>query len=420
MNSFWSTSDNKPFTTAKWNNGLLKAISKVSVFRGNSYEFNSSLEPGAYGNCTGILYLREHKPTWVMFPCHLEMSGSWICQGQLRSSNPIQRQLYPSLTCKDRCILVDDTCYEYRFGPSLNNDSMDCGVGNHYLSYLSQNIGIHGINVALIVSCKDVKVQGKSIYFNLSTVDSEFKLQTGQDNRLPNAKLSQLQKAVTNFTTCGPTMQQCEDGTCRVQSFICTSDFHCAPSICACVVGNHLNYRTDNCRYQCPPGICTCAPLMLQCSAGGCVPYSHVCDHVYDCADSSDEFCIDDNLGKYRFRNKLDFRILLRKPSPWCFDFMCPYGVCLDMQFVNDLIPDCTGAEDELHSLSIKYGGLNFPCEHLYDIPCVPGHSKCFGINNLCVYDHDSFGHISHCRDGAHLQNCNYIKCTNTFKCPNS
>ena len=172
-------------------------------------------------------------------------------------------------------------------------------------------------------------------------------------------------------------MQQCEDGKCRVQSSICMLDFHCTPSICACVVGNHLNHSTDYCRHQCPPGICTCAPLMFQCSAGGCIPY-------------------------------------------WCFDFMCPYGVCLDMQFVNDLIPDCTGAEDELHSLSIKYGGLNFPCEHLYDIPCVPGHSKCFGINNLCVYDHDSFGHISHCRDGAHLQNCNYIKCTNTFKCPNS
>ena len=137
----------------------------------------------------------------VMFPCHLEMSGSWICQGQLRASNPIQRQLYPSLTCQDRCILVNDTCYEYRFVPNLNNDSMDCGVGNHYLSYLSQNIGIHGINVVLTVSCKDVKVQGKSIYFNLSTVDSEFKLQTDQDNRLPNAKLSQLLKAVTNFIT---------------------------------------------------------------------------------------------------------------------------------------------------------------------------------------------------------------------------
>ena len=53
-------------------------------------------------------------------------------------------------------------------------------------------------------------------------------------------------------------------------------------------------------------------------------------------------------------------------------------------------------------------------------IPCVPNHSKCFVINYLCVYDHDTFGHISHCRDGAHLLNCRYIKCTNMFKCPRS
>ena len=422
MRNLWSTSDNKPFTTAKWNNGLLKDFRRVTHISGTFYKFNSTLEPGAYGNCTGILYLREHKPTWVMFPCHLEMSGSWVCQGQPRSSNPIQRPLYPSLTCQDRCILMDDTCFDYKSVPNLNNDSMDCGVSNPYLSYLSHNFGIHGIVMVFIVRCIDVEVQAKSIYINSTTTNSEFDLQTGQvDNRFPNAKLYQLRKAVTKFTACGASMQQCEDGTCRVQSSICMSDFHCAPSICACVVGNHLNYRTDYCRHQCPPGICTCAPLMLQCSAGGCIPYSHVCDHVYDCADSSDEFCIDDNLGEYRLRSKLvDFPLLFKKPKPQCFDFICPSGACLDMQFVNDLIPDCISAEDESHSLSIKFEGLNFPCIDLHDIPCVPGHSKCFRVNNMCVYDHDSFGHISHCRDGAHLQNCSYIKCTNTFKCPNS
>ena len=101
-----------------------------------------------------------------------------------------------------------------------------------------------------------------------------------------------------------------------------------------------------------------------------------------------------------------------------CFDFACLSGNCIDVQLVNDLIPDCIDADDEFHSLSMKYGSANFRCEDVEDIPCFPGHSKCFGINKLCLYDRDNSGHISYCRDGAHLRNCIYVQCTGAFKCP--
>ena len=94
---------------------------------------------------------------------------------------------------------------------------------------------------------------------------------------------------------------------------------------------------------------------------GGCIPYAHVCNNVYECADSSDEFCIGGKAGGDRVRQtSIDLRFLVIKSSIWCFGFICSSGICIDGNFVNDLIPDCSDAGDEFHSLAMKYHGLNF------------------------------------------------------------
>ena len=216
-------------------------------------------------------------------------------------------------------------------------------------------------------------------------------------------------------------VQPCNSVMTMQQSDICILDFHCARSICACTISKNIVDNIDYCRYQCPIRVCTCAPLMFQCSVGRCIPYSHVCDNIYDCADSSDEFCVVDFVEEYHSQSTaVDVRFLTKKPSWWCLGFICSSGLCIDGNFVNDLIPDGSDAEDEFHSLSIKYHGLQFHCDDTQAIPCVSGHSKCFKINHLCIYDHDNLGHISYCRDGAHLLSCRNIKCVNTFKCPQS
>ena len=54
------------------------------------------------------------------------------------------------------------------------------------------------------------------------------------------------------------------------------------------------------------------------------------------------------------------------------------------------------------------------------NLPCKLGHSKCFPLTKLFVYDLDENGQIKYCRDGGHLVHCSNINCTNTYKCPNS
>ena len=412
MNALWKTSDNKPFFAAEWNNGFLKYAHRFALFWGESqHVINSPLQPGKDGKCAAILYFREYEPSWVMLPCRKLKSRYWICKSQPRVHSVIQRMGYPSLWCRVECLLLSNSCYEHKLLHRNSND-IGCNVADPYLLHLSNNLANYGIDVLFFMDCTDVELRKKS---KRSEMDDKTK------NRWAYVKKIQLQETDTNFVICGPAMQRCDDGSCRAQSIICIFDFQCVWNLCACTTSSNITESIDYCRYWCSPGICTCSPLMFQCSTRGCIPYSHVCDNVYDCADTSDEFCIGSKVHKYSVQNTLlDLQLLIKKSSIWCFGFICSSGLCIDVNFVDDLIPDCSDAEDESHSLAMKYNGLQFYCDDMQEIPCVPNHSKCFRISHLCVYDHDTFGHISHCRDGAHLLNCRYATCTNMFKCPRS
>ena len=415
IDSLWLTSDYEPFVAAEWNNGILMYASDVMFWRMTADRISSPLQPGIDGNCAVILYIREHKPSWVMLPCGKLKSRYWICKNRPRVENVIKKLGYPSLWCRGRCLLIRKTCYQYKLLHIYSNSSIDCSVDDPYLMHLNSSFANHVINVKFSVDCTDVelckKVQRRELVHQASK----------NKNQLTHERKLQFRKTTTTFSICGPAMQKCDDGSCRAQSIICTLDFQCSWNLCACTTSTSVIESINYCRYLCPPDICICSPFMFQCSTGGCIPYSHVCDNVYDCADSSDEFCIGSKAPEDPLQNRpIDLRLLVIKYSIWCFGFICSSGLCIDVNFVNDLIPDCNDARDEYHSLAMKYHGLHFYCNDMQKIPCIPGHSKCFEIYYLCVYDHDTFGHISHCRDGAHLLNCRYIKCTNMFKCPES
>ena len=429
INNLWTTSDKTLFVSAEWNKGLPKHVYHIwfrsnyasklryltDVHRGETFAFSSTLEPGKDGNCTAILYIREHQPSWKMFPCDVPFSRYWICKHYALTQNAFHQLDRPSLSCRGRSLLTNNTCFVYRLVKSLGNDSIVCGFDNAYLVYLNQILAYHGVSIKFILRCSDLKIRDKHAQDILPFHNEGY-------NLIPSyVKIFQLKTFDTELSMCGPTTQRCDDGSCRIQSIICMLDFGCAPNLCACMISSQLNYNIVYCRYQCPPSICTCAALMFQCSIGGCIPYTHVCDNESNCPDSSDEFCVTEALRGYYLRNKhVTLQFVSTRATSRCFGLICSTGLCVSVQLVNDLIPDCADAKDESHSLSIKYEGLHFQCKDEQKIPCIPGHSKCFEINVLCVYDHDDLDHIAHCRDGSHLLNCRYINCINTFKCPQS
>ncbi len=98
--------------------------------------------------------------------------------------------------------------------------------------------------------------------------------------------------------------------------------------------------------------------------------------------------------------------------------FMCRNGLEINEILLNDLHPDCAPeAEDEPELKSYLTHGVGSHCLQSGQVPCFPGHSECYNISQICIYQFDMFHHLYPCRNGGHLENCKYIQCNINFQC---
>ena len=146
-----------------------------------------------------------------------------------------------------------------------------------------------------------------------------------------------------------------------------------------------------------------------------CYVTFQVCDNHQDCTDGSDEeHCLDvqsiDNIVL-----DLGFDSTSTEGIMKCIELPEKYPVV-----ANDLVPDCSTAEDEQMFLSFLQGQSVTPsfCEDPFANPCYPGYtSKCYRRIDTCVYRTSSLGHLQPCRNGGHLKNCKRHECKTMFKC---
>ena len=121
------------------------------------------------------------------------------------------------------------------------------------------------------------------------------------------------------------------------------------------------------------------ASMFYQCEEGGCIQYSFVCDGTSHCLDGSDEWCTQYTKIQNATADVMDYT-------------HCRSGDPIVTKFINDLIPDCPGviAEDEpeYQVLLTNNEEVEDKCQPGY-LPCVLGHSKCFPIYVVCLYDLD-------------------------------
>lgn len=202
----------------------------------------------------------------------------------------------------------------------------------------------------------------------------------------------------------------CPDGSdeehCPITS--CKSTF-CYNSICVCysvykqficATSNIILPITKLCDYinDCPDGVdesgCiypVCSENETACNNGKCIDKALLCDFHNDCEEGEDEISCS---------------------VTTCKGFLCTSGLCIQMDRHNNFVPDCPNGEDEVeYTTFLKQGtpykirkALNISCPAGW-IPCVLGHSRCFPLVYLCVYNiHDNY--IAYCTNGAHLLHC--------------
>ncbi len=187
---------------------------------------------------------------------------------------------------------------------------------------------------------------------------------------------------------------QCNDTSCISEIYKCDGISNC-PSAedeqeCSCSQSGKLINNSLFCANKCYPDDCACPALYTQRTHGGCVPL-----YVTPSIKQLDEW------------------------------FSSHQGDKILMLYVNDTIPDCPGGDDEeeLQKLLVIQNQPSLItyiaddlCTH-YELPCHKGHSKCFNVIHIYLYDLDRYNNIMYCRNGGHLQNCDDTRCSNAYKC---
>ena len=234
-------------------------------------------------------------------------------------------------------------------------------------------------------------------------------------NRFKEGRLTNILSTVTPILT-NHTLQK-TTVNCPFQLFQC-NDKHCVSPLLIddgnsdCPDGSDEMLTVcdsvndcENCRLP----ECLCSHTFYQCPQGGCVLWDRVIDGKQDCQFGEDEIIFPNidspskALGISPYENQTTPEV-----------FICDkLNVSIPGEWVNDLIPDCPLSDDEP---SQNHHYILNPCYPM--LQCTQGHPLCFPVHGLCVYDHDQYGHLKYCRNGAHLGDCQIISCSGHFKCP--
>ncbi len=98
--------------------------------------------------------------------------------------------------------------------------------------------------------------------------------------------------------------------------------------------------------------------------------------------------------------------------------FYCLDGKVIDMALKDDLVSDWgPHTEDEPILLEYLKNDISVSCLQPDDLPCFPGHCKCYKIHDTCNYKLDKNNNVYPCRNGAHLHLCKSFECNLKYKC---
>ena len=383
------------------------------------------LQPHFFDNgalCAATLLPACASNAWFLAPCDAKYKARLVCQYDKTNSGPTGlRHVY----CMGKAYIISSWCFVHTVLNAYVVQNTEC------FAFDTREISLRntsGFNLYKQKLC--------SIFEPICnmTIDTE----------------EMIAYDITN--TSHICIMPASETECHNDNFLC-KDLSCIPeskhcnNIQDCPLGedekdcSHRGCEMPdiNCQTNCTWPHCKCNAEFFQCDSGGCVPGGTVCDFEINCLDGSDEMycgdllcpsgqlpcvdnrvCVDENNTFDGVADCTDATDEYIDSSQQCPGFPCDDFACIPWNWLNDGIPDCSHGEDEEDFvLQRAIGNTEWPCQEA-TLPCRGSVRKCYPQEQQCIYDTDTRGKISSCRNAGHLVGCEAFVCTNMYKCPMS
>ncbi len=412
--------------------------------------------------CTAAIVLSPYMSTnWVPLPCDEKLEGVLnLCEEQTGSSLHSLTPTNFSLACPRNWVSYGDACFTLR----TEDLCKQCVEGSSYYLQSSSEIPCYRLNMSqyqhfLWIWGMVVKKDRLYVKDKLNTVLHLQKFRKHLQNMstwydifstkaisfdvafLSDVKHHLCMAEMYVVDSCFLYQHaQCGKDECILHKYICDGVEDCTDGSDETTCPSKAAFR-NNCDEH---NQCESSLSYFQCKTNGSLPLAKVCDFHMDCSDNSDETsCIHPLCPDGMFTCSNGQCILGSKRCDLmadCIDhtdetkcelditnvFICHSGLAIPFHYQNDLWPDCENGEDEQKSqqmLELFYSLSSMPtsaCQREAHLPCLLGTETCFPAWAICLFDHDEFGSLKYCRNGAHLGNCSSMQCIGAFKCPDS
>ncbi len=333
-----------------------------------------------------MMFSMLKEPVWIQIPCCIPILRDWVCMIPTNNSST-PRADYESMSklCPKGSFSNGGKCYTFDTVITDRNETFDPLFSieeseGHSLVKIMQHFGTtlqHYVYITIFIH--------KHTKFYKAPVTDDVVYGSMTQATVNVYEISKLK------FYCMQGFYQCPEGACISDLHICDGNLDCKNGedekepFCLCSVNGVTESNGAYCHNTCNMDNCMCNVMFRQLPQGGC---KHYRPH-----DKSKE-----NADTYRCKN----------------------GEIIPVHYVDDLVPDCAGDEDEPeYAFTLKNHYKNTSCKG-HRLPCLAGHSRCFDTHNLCHYETDEYGNIMYCRNGGHLQYCEMFPCSNSYKCRNS
>ncbi len=360
-------------------------------FRKNPYE---TLLPHKEDNtCSCMLLSNLAEPDWITIPCDQQMLADTICTVNQIDKHPKSSScgLHLDRFCEKGQISFGNLCLYFSW--NITNRRMGQGIPTKAFPILNATHLTHLAKAAgklfSPIYFPENKASDRVHIFTFNHLKIEFVHKIGGEAPTKGFPLQYSQRAKIHADS---NVFKCSDGSHIAIIWVCDGSPDCFSAsdelFCTCTFVSFDNNQTDNCQKFMDGDTHTCSALYIKDAKGDCLKFTDT--SIINFAATSQ-------------RNNF---------------FLCNETDRIDATLFNDLIGDCSNAEDEQELVSLLKYGTTAKCRNNIQLPCLDGHSGCFNISDLCTYKLSKYSNLSPCRNGGHLEYCVHFHCNTLFKCP--